>query len=173
MISCMEFIHAYSELFRFLHERYGRAAVGRFWEGISDRFLTNLRDHVGRKGMEGMYEYWTHTLTEERGDWEMELRCGGHRRLLKCHGDQPVAETRTGGEPWAEGPDAVFQIRMHACPSVAKLRRATHMKPYASYCEHCDALYRRVIEPFGYTYEIAYLDPDKGACRLTVKPKAP
>ena len=32
MISCTEFIAAYSELFGFLEETYGADEVGRFWE---------------------------------------------------------------------------------------------------------------------------------------------
>ncbi len=34
MISCTEFIPAYSELFKFLHERGGREAVVKFWESL-------------------------------------------------------------------------------------------------------------------------------------------
>ena len=37
MISCTEFIPAYSELFTFLEDKHGRDEVDRFWE-----YLTNL-----------------------------------------------------------------------------------------------------------------------------------
>ena len=39
MISCTEFIPAYSELFKFLEAQGGREAVEAFWEHLSDRFL--------------------------------------------------------------------------------------------------------------------------------------
>ena len=44
MISCTEFIPAYSELSKFLEEQGGKAAVISFWEHLSDAFLTNLRN---------------------------------------------------------------------------------------------------------------------------------
>ena len=65
MISSTEFIMAYNELFKFLEEHYGKEAVIDFWIGISDNFLNNLRKLVAKKGIEGMKEYWTHTLSEE------------------------------------------------------------------------------------------------------------
>lgn len=146
MISCTEFILAYSELFKFIHQHYGREAVQRFWEGISDEFLNNLRDLVAEKGLEGMQEYWSHTLGEEGGEWEMKL-----------HGD-------------------TFEIFMNKCPSAGKLKKARDagwLEPYAHYCEHCDTLYRRVIEPFGFDYTVEYLDCDHGICHLIVTKKHP
>ena len=43
MISCTEFIPAYSELFRYLEHTGGKQAVRDFWEHIADEFLGNLR----------------------------------------------------------------------------------------------------------------------------------
>ncbi|HOX37218.1 MAG TPA: hypothetical protein PL033_04445 [Candidatus Brocadiia bacterium] len=138
MLSCTEFICAYNELFKFLHRRYGREAVDRLWEGISDEFLENLRELAARDGLRGMNEYWSRALTEEGGDWEIEMS------------------------------PRHFEIRIRACPSVGKLRRAGHIEPYADYCGHCDTLYRRVLEPLGYRYEIEYIDREKGACRVRI-----
>ncbi|MBM4045118.1 MAG: hypothetical protein FJ279_08390 [Planctomycetes bacterium] len=139
MISCTEFIMAYSELFKFLHERHGHAAVVKFWEGISDEFLWNLRDLVKAKGIQGMKEYWGHTLTEEGADCKVEAT------------------------------EDTFTIHMHRCPSVGILRRATHMQRYPDYCNHCDTLYRRIMEPLGFSYEIEYLDEQAGHCRVTIR----
>ena len=72
MISCIEFIPAYSELFKYLEEKGGFEAVERFWEGVSDTFLWNLRDLVREKGTWGMWEYWTHTLNEEGAKFTMK-----------------------------------------------------------------------------------------------------
>ena len=73
MISCTEFIPAYSELFKFLHAAGGKEAVVRFWEHLSDSFLTDLRDLAAAKGVAGCFEYWSHTLTEEAADFRMAL----------------------------------------------------------------------------------------------------
>lgn len=123
-----------------MDERYGKQAVTEFWEYISDKFLTNLDRLVREKGIEGMREYWTHTLTEEGADYEMKV---------------------TPNE---------FEIFMKQCPSVDILNKSG-VKKYQNYCDHCDLLYRRVIEKYGFTYNYEFLDREKGICRLTVKIK--
>ena len=138
MISCTEFIAAYSELFAFIEERHGVDTLDRFWEELADEFLFNLRDLVAAKGLAGMHEYWTHTLTEEGADQDMILT------------------------------DDEFRIEMHHCPSVAILRRNRHLTPYRDYCRHCTVLYKRVIEPFGFKCEMTIHDPAQGRCALRV-----
>lgn len=101
MISCTEFILAYNELFKFLHRKYGKEAVIGFWEYISDEFLTNLDILVREKGIDGMREYWTHTLTEEKADYIMKA-----------------------------GKNS-FEIYMRQCPSVGMLNKSGAEKyPY-------------------------------------------
>lgn len=139
MISCTEFILAYSELFKYLHTHHGFGTVRNFWIGISDHFLTNLREYVRTQGIAGMRKYWTHTLTEE----------GANHTMI-------VEPTR-------------LVIQMHRCPSVGLLRRAKWMKPYKRYCEHCDILYRRIVEDYGFDYKISYIDPQHGVCRVEIK----
>ncbi len=73
MISCTEFILTYNELFKFLDKKGGKKKVVNFWEGISDNFLQNLESLVKEKGIQGMKEYWTHTLTEENANYKMVL----------------------------------------------------------------------------------------------------
>ena len=73
MISCTEFIPVYNELFKFLHKKYGKKAVVDFWKYISDEFLKNLDKLVKEKGIGGMAEYWTHTLTEEGAEYTMSV----------------------------------------------------------------------------------------------------
>ena len=138
MISCTEFIAAYSELFAFIEERHGVDTLDRFWEELADEFLFNLRDLVAAKGLAGMHEYWTHTLTEEGADQEMFLT------------------------------DDEFRMEMRHCPSVAILRRNRHLAPYRDYCRHCTVLYKRVIEPFGFKCEMTIHDPAQGRCELRV-----
>jgi len=141
MISCTEFIPAYSELFKYLEEKQGKAAVVDFWNYLSDIFLTNLRELVAENGIRGCWIYWNKTLNEETADFTMEL-------------DEEAGE---------------FSITMHHCPSKGRLLEYKHIEPYRDYCEHCDVLYRRVLEPLGFKYELDRSQTDKARCRLSVK----
>jgi hypothetical protein len=141
MISCTEFIPAYSELFKYLEKAGGKGAVVKFWEYLSDNFLNNLRGLVEKNGIRGCWEYWNHTLNEEAADFTMEL-------------DEEAGE---------------FKITMHHCPSMGRLLKIEHIEPYQYYCEHCDTLYRRVLEPLGYEYEIDLSQCDKATCVICVK----
>ncbi len=141
MIPCTEFIPAYSELFKFLEQRGGTAAVEDFWNALSDRFLTNLRGAVVQYGLRGCWLYWKHTLSEEAADFTMEL-------------DEEAG---------------LFRIEMHHCPSKGRLLAWKHIEPYHDYCRHCDVLYRRVLEPLGFEYDIDLSRCQEAKCTLTVK----
>ena len=112
MISCTEFIPAYSELFKYLEKIGGKPAVINFWEYLSDNFLTNLKSLVEQNGIRGCWEYWKKTLNEEAADFTMEL-------------DEDKGE---------------FRITMHNCPSKSRLLEYKHIEPYRDYCQHCDLL---------------------------------
>lgn len=141
MISCTEFIPAYSALFAEIHQRGGgKEAVVRFWEYLSDHCLETLRARVEEKGLAGCWEYWEGTLNEEAADFYMEL-------------DEEAG---------------VFRIEMRHCPSKGRLLEIPHITPYPYYCEHCDLLYRRVLEPLGYRYHIDLSHCDEARCVLVV-----
>ncbi len=144
MISCREFIPAYSELFKYLHEKSGYGAVQDFWAALSDSFLGNLRDLVSTKGLAGCFEYWSHTLPEEAADFRMTL----------------------------DEDNEVLEIEMRRCPSKGRLIETQHIEPYEFYCEHCEALYKRVLEPFGFDYLADLSQCDKAKCRIIIKPSA-
>jgi hypothetical protein len=141
MISCTDFIPAYSELFVFLEQQGGRDAVDDFWNHLSDTFLGNLRSAVKRDGLRGCWDYWSHTLNEEDADFTMEL-------------DEEAG---------------TFRILMHRCPSMQRLIDTPHIKPYHDYCRHCDVLYRRVLESLGYQYTIDLSECRQARCTLTVE----
>ncbi|MFC1509448.1 hypothetical protein ACFL60_07175 [Candidatus Omnitrophota bacterium] len=143
MISCTDFIPAYSELFKYLERKGGKEAVVDFWNYISDTFLGNLRDLVAENGIRGCWQYWSHTLNEEAADFTMEL-------------DEEAGE---------------FSISMHHCPSKGRLMELSHIEPYHDYCEHCDVLYRRVLEPLGYEYVTDLSECDRARCKLIVRKK--
>jgi hypothetical protein len=141
MISCIDFIPAYSELFKFLNKRGGKKAVNDFWHYLSDKFLGNLKDLVEKKGIRGCWEYWSHTLNEEAADFTMEM-------------DDKVGE---------------FRITMHHCPSKARLLKEPHILPYPDYCEHCNVLYRRVLEPLGYEVLLDMSQCSRAKCAVTIR----
>ena len=143
MISCTDFIPAYSELFKALERLGGVQAVEDYWNYLSQEFLTNLRSLVAENGIRGCWLYWTHTLNEEAADFTMEL-------------DEEAGE---------------FRILMHECPSKRRLLELAHVEPYHDYCRHCDVLYRNVLEPLGYEYECDLSRCEEAQCSLTVRRK--
>ena len=143
MISCTEFIPAYSELFKYLESKGGKTAVKDFWNYLSDNFLGNLKSLVEENGIRGCWMYWSHALNEEAADFTMEL-------------DEKAGE---------------FSITMHHCPSKGRLLDYSHIEPYRDYCEHCDVLYRRVFEPLGYEYDIDLSESDRARCKLHLRTK--
>ena len=143
MISCTEFIPAYSELFKFLDKKGGKKAVVKFWQSLSDAFLGNLRDLVASKGLAGCFEYWSHTLTEEAADFRMTL----------------------------DEENGVFEIQMRHCPSMGRLLQTKHIEPYKYYCEHCDVLYRRILEPLGFNCVADMSRCNEAMCKLIVTKK--
>ncbi len=143
MISCTEFIPAYSELFKFLETRGGVAEVQAFWEYLSDTFLGNLKQAVQQHGLRGCWEYWSHTLNEEAAEFTMEL----------------------------DEDNGLFRIIMHRCPSKQRLLDLDHLKPYHDYCRHCDVLYRRVLEPLGFLCTVDMSHCDEARCMLEVRQK--
>jgi len=141
MISCTEFIPVYNELFKFLHARAGKEATVRFWEYLSDTFLDNLRNLAASRGLAGCFEYWSRTLTEEAADFRMKL----------------------------DESKGLLEIEMRRCPSMGRLLDDPDLTPYTSYCEHCDTLYRRVLEPLGFHYEIDLSRCREARCRIRIQ----
>lgn len=63
--------------------------------------------------------------------------------------------------------DDEFIIDMHYCPSVGKLLN-THVEPYKDYCGHCPALYKPIIEKYGFKVNFL-IDQEKAECRMHVR----
>ena len=144
MISCTEFIPAYSEGFKFLEQTGGRKELEKFWSYLSDLYLENtLSKMVAEDGLEGCYTYWSHSLNEEAADFKMVL-------------DESKGE---------------FRIDMIKCPSKGMLNEMKHMEPYHSYCDHCQALYRPIIEQNGYSYHEDISNCHNASCTITIAVK--
>jgi len=144
MISCTDFIPAYSQLFKTLEELGGVEAVEDFWHYLARTYLTDLHDLVVEHGIRGCWLYWSHTLNEEAADFTMEL-------------DEAAG---------------IFEIHMHRCPSKGRLLDLDHVEPYHDYCRHCDVLYRDILEPLGYEYIYDLSHCDEARCRLRVRRRA-
>lgn len=144
MISCTEFIPAYSALFTFLDARGGTEAVEAFWRYLAKAFLGNLEQLVREQGLRGCYVYWSRTLREEAADFTLEL-------------DEEAKR---------------FRILLHQCPSKKRLLDLKDFQSYPDYCRHCDVLYREVLEPLGYNVEVDLSHCDEACCSLTVTPKS-
>jgi len=144
MISCTEFIPAYSEGFKYLELKGGRQEVEKFWKKLSEGTLVNtLSKAIQKEGIKGCFTYWSHTLNEEAADFRMTL-------------DEAKGE---------------FRIDMFKCPSKGMLNELKYMEPYHAYCEHCPALYKPIVESHGLTYEEDMSRCDEARCSIVIRRK--
>ncbi|MBQ1271910.1 MAG: hypothetical protein IIY12_00215 [Clostridia bacterium] len=144
MISCTEFIPAYSELFSFLDRNYGRDEVDRFWSYLfaPDGSGIALINFLNKEGIKGCYSYWNISLNEESADFSMYLN----------------------------EKDGWFKMDMHRCPSkgrLLELKEKTGIEPYRDYCLHCDH-YRESVEKIGLEYVYDFSGTDKASCSILV-----
>lgn len=144
MISCTEFILAYSELFKFLENLGGEAEVQKYWEHISDTYVSDrLGEHIKAAGIRGCYDYWSRSLSEEAADFRIEY--------------DPEKKQ--------------FVLDMFICPSRKMLNDNPDIQPYHNYCGHCDTLYRRVVEKYGMDYDIDFSQVADAKCKIVIKEK--
>ena len=144
MISCTEFIPAYSELFTYLEDKHGRAEVDRFWEYLFAPTGDGipLINYVKKEGIAGCFSYWASTLNEEAADFTMMIN-------------------EKGG--W-------FKIKMHRCPSkgrLLQLKDELGITPYHDYCLHCDS-YRSAVAKIGLDYVYDFDGVDHAACSILI-----
>ena len=139
MISCIEFIPAYSELFKFIDRKSGRQAVYDYWLACFDPERAPLNRYLDQYGLAGCWHYWTHTLNEEAADFMLTL-------------DEEAG---------------YFRIDMHHCPSKGRLLELKHIEPFDEYCKHCD-LYRLSAEKHGLAYVYDFSRIDQAACSLLI-----
>lgn len=144
MISCTEFILAYSEVFKFMEELGGEQTVKKFWEHLSDTYVSDrLGQCIKEAGIKGCFDYWSRSLSEEAADFKIEY------------------------DPEQE----VFYLDMFICPSRKMLNDHPEMKPYHNYCGHCDTLYHRVVERYGMSYDIDFSKVEEAKCRIVIRKK--
>ena len=140
MISCTEFVPAYSELFTYLDDHYGREEVNRLWDFLfapTGKGIP-LINYARKDGLKGCVDYWTKIAEEESCD---------------------VMFTYNLEEGW-------YQNQCFHCPSkgrLLKLQEEIGLVPYKDYCDHCD-YYRASLEEVGLTWIRNHMDVDKAQC---------
>ena len=142
MISCTEFIPAYSTLFTYLEETFGPEAVPDYWGKHFDFKKHALYHFLEKEGLHGCWSYWKGTLNEEAADFTMYLN-----------------EKR-----------GFYMIKMHRCPSKGRLlemQSKIGVPPYRNYCLHCD-YYRASAEACGFQYIYNFEGTDHAACSLLI-----
>ena len=144
MISCTEFIPAYSELFAFLEKKEGKEGVDKFWAYLfkPDGKGIPLVNFVKKEGIKGCFTYWAGSLNEEAADFTMYLN------------------EKAG---W-------FKIVMHQCPSkgrLLKLKDEIGITPYPRYCLHCDS-YRDAVKQVDLEYIYDFSGMDKASCSIFI-----
>lgn len=144
MISCTEFIPAYSELFTYLENKVDRKEVDRFWEYLFKPTGDGipLINHLKEEGIRGCYSYWAGSLNEEAADFTMYLN---------------------EKQGW-------YMEEMHHCPSkgrLLQLKDEIGITPYPDYCLHCDH-YRAAVEKAGFKYIFNFNGMDKASCSLFI-----
>ncbi len=144
MISCTEFIAAYSELFSYIDKTYGRAEVDVFWKYLfqPDGKGIPLVNFVQKEGIRGCYSYWSGTLNEEAADFTL----------------------------YANQKRGFFKTDMHRCPSkgrLLKLQEEIGITPYYDYCLHCDS-YRSAVEKVGLNYIFDFSGTHRAACSMLI-----
>jgi len=140
MISCTEFIPAYSELFKFIDEVSGREAVYKFWKDLfkpENHPLNHLIPKYGK--LRACWENWYVVFTEEACDNTM------------LYNEE---------EGWWLG-------CMHHCPSKGRFKKLGYMEPFDEYCKHCDS-YEIVLGKYGVKHCMDYRGNEDAKCRSII-----
>ena len=143
MISCTEFIPAYSELFKFIDRKSGRQAVYDYWDFLFQPEKSPLNGYLEKYGLRGCWEYWKVILTEEA-----------------CDATQLFNEK----EGW-------YMSCMHRCPSKGRFCKLGYLEPFDEYCKHCNG-YDWSLNKHGLVHIMDYRGEDRACCReLIYDPK--
>jgi hypothetical protein len=86
MIGVQDFIRYYDWTFEYLRRQYGEEAVQRYW---AQAIALNSQNHahvlIRTNGLEGMAEYWGHTLASEEAGYRTVLESTYFRiDMLEC-----------------------------------------------------------------------------------------
>lgn len=137
MISCTEFIPAYSEFFKYIDQKSGRQAVYDFWNDLFQPENSPLDGLITQYGkLRGCWENWYVVYTEEACDNTM-LYNEEEGWIVSC---------------------------MHHCPSKGRFQKLGYMEPFDEYCKHCDS-YDIVFKKHGIGHAMDYRGNACAKCR--------
>lgn len=137
MISCTEFIPAYSELFKYIDKKSGRQAVYDFWEDLFQPGNSPLDGLITKYGkLRGSWENWYVVYTEEACDNTM------------LYNEE----------------EGYMACCMHHCPSKGRFQKLGYMEPFDEYCKHCDS-YDIVFKKHGVGHVMDYRGNECAKCR--------
>jgi hypothetical protein len=140
MISCTEFIPAYSEFFKYIDQKSGRQAVYDFWDALFQPGNSPLDGLITKYGkLRGCWENWYVVYTEEACDNTM------------LYNEE---------EGWWLG-------CMHHCPSKGRFQKLGYMEPFDEYCKHCDS-YEIVLGKYGVKHCMDYRGNENATCRSII-----
>lgn len=122
-MSAPDFFFAVNDIFRHLHDRYGKEVLIDYWRGLG-------RDHYRQRNA-----CWREGGTEAvAADWRAYFD------------DEPAAEVEVTHT------DQAVDLDIRACPAIGHLRRSGRdIVPY--FCEHCDHVCGAQAEAAGYRFE--------------------
>ena len=143
MISCTEFIPAYSELFKFIDKKSGRQAVYDYWNWCFQPEKSYLYIHLVESGFIGAWNYWSDIVKEEACD------------CSRVYNEE---------EGWSIS-------CMHACPSRGRFEKLGYLEPFDEYCEHCNC-YNIALEKQGFAMIRDHRGTEHASCRSVLIDKA-
>lgn len=118
-----------------------------------------------RGGREGLEDFWTRISDEFLFNLDELVRTKGIKGMEEYWG-HTLTEEAANARIYADGKE--FRIEMDECPSVKRINESG-VKKCSSYCDHCKALYKRIIDKYGFEYSPYIIDADKGVCCVKVR----
>lgn len=118
-------------------------------------------------GREVLEDFWRQISDEYLFNLDELVRTKGIKGMEEYWG-HTLTEEAAKARIYADMDE--FRIEMEECPSVKRLNESGVVKS-PSYCYHCDTLYRRIMEKYGFEYKLDFIDMDKGVCRIRIRKK--
>jgi hypothetical protein len=123
-MSAPDFYFAVNAMARHIHDRYGKAALVRYWRDMSREYYKQRTDRWKAGGPETIAQDWRDYFAKEPGaDVAVSVEEGG-----------------------------VVKLDVKVCPAIKHLReQGRDIVPY--FCEHCDHTCGQMGEQAGYAFE--------------------
>jgi len=119
-----DFYFAINATFRYIHEKFGEAALIGYWEAMGDEYFHYLSEHFRTGGLEAVAAYWEQFFEAEPG--------------------ADVTVQREGNQ---------VQVEVKVCPAIRHLRlHGREIMPL--YCDHCKYVTAVIARKAGMSFEL-------------------